>query len=283
MITLAALVCFAANSLLCRYALGEALIDAATFTTVRLTAGALTLAFLMRPAGRPRVVPALALFAYASLFSFAYNHVTAATGALLLFGAVQVTMLVGARMLGERLSRSQWAGLVVALSGLGYLLFPGLAAPPVFGASLMLLSGAAWGIYSLQGRSGAGSVAHHFLLAVPLAAGLNLAFGSTVHVSASGLLVAAVSGAVTSGLGYAIWFRALKTLSATVAATVQLAVPVIALAGGAWFLSEGVTLRLVVASVVVLTGIALTLPVSESWRIQWHDVVDRVLSSRVEP
>lgn len=151
MITLAALVCFAANSLLCRYALGEGLIDAASFTTVRLAAGALTLGVLMRTSGRPRVVPAIALFAYAAFFSFAYKYVTAATGALLLFGAVQATMLVGALLLGERLSRLQWFGLLVAISGLAYLLFPGLEAPPVVGVSLMLLSGAAWGIYSLQG------------------------------------------------------------------------------------------------------------------------------------
>lgn len=161
MITLAALVCFAANSLLCRYALGEGLIDAATFTTVRLVAGALTLVVLMRPSGRPRVVPALALFAYAAFFSFAYNYVTAATGALLLFGAVQATMLLGAMLLGERLSRLQWFGLLVAMSGLAYLLFPGLEAPPVIGASLMLLSGAAWGHLFSSGTERVGGPSLH--------------------------------------------------------------------------------------------------------------------------
>ena len=281
MMTVAALVCFAANSLLCRFALGEGWIDAATFTTIRLAAGALTLGVLMRPSGRPSVVPALALFAYAALFSFAYNHVTAATGALLLFGAVQATMLVGAMVAGERLSRLQWVGLVIAVSGLSYLLLPGLEAPPMIGASLMLISGAAWGIYSLQGQSG--SVAHHFLLAVPLAALLNLAFASEVRVSSTGVLVAVISGAVTSGIGYAIWFRALKTLSATVAATVQLSVPVLAAFGGAWFLSEPLTLRLVIASTIVLTGIALTLPLTASWRVQWRDVVARVSPSRAKP
>ncbi|GMR23525.1 MAG: DMT family transporter [Acidobacteriota bacterium] len=281
--TLAALVCFAANSLLSRYALGEGLgmIDAATFTTVRLAAGAVMLGVLMRPRGRPVVAPAIALFAYASFFSFAYNYVTAATGALLLFGAVQATMLVGAMLSGERLSRLQWVGLLVAISGLAYLLFPGLEAPPVIGAFLMLLSGVAWGVYSLQEQSV--SVAHHFMAAVPLAVVVNLAFFSDIHVSSTGLLVAVVSGALTSGLGYAIWFRALKTLSATVAGTAQLAVPVIAAAGGVWLLSEGVTMRLVIASIIVLAGIALTLPIPTSWRIQWRDVVARVSSSCAEP
>lgn len=266
MTTLAALVCFAANSLLCRHALGEGWIDAATFTTVRLAAGAVALGLLMRPRGRPRVAPALALFGYAAFFSFAYNHVTAATGALLLFGAVQATMLVGAMLLGERLSPLQWVGLVVAVSGLSYLLLPSVESPPLVGATLMLLSGAAWGIYSLQGQSG--SVAHHFLFAVPLAALVNLAFVSDVHVSASGVLIAGISGAVTSGIGYTIWFRALKTLTATAAATVQLSVPVLAAFGGAWILSEPLTMRVILASVVVLAGIGLTLPpvVTLSWR-----------------
>jgi drug/metabolite transporter (DMT)-like permease len=273
MMTVAALVCFAANSLLCRFALGEGWIDAATFTTVRLAAGAAMLRVLMLPTGGLSVVPALALFGYAAMFSFAYRHVTAATGALLLFGSVQATMLVGAIWLGERPSRLQCLGLVVALSGLLYLLSPGLEAPPLIGASLMLASGAAWGIYSLQGQSG--SVAHHFLLAAPLALLLNLASASDVHVTSTGMLIATISGAVTSGLGYAIWFRALKTLSATVAATVQLAVPVLAAVGGAWFLSEPMTARLVIASIVVLTGIALTLPLPSSWRIRWREAVAR--------
>jgi drug/metabolite transporter (DMT)-like permease len=272
-LTLAALVCFAANSLLCRYALGEGLIDAATFTTLRLAAGAVTLWVLTRPRGRPGVVPALALFGYAAFFSFAYNHVTAATGALLLFGAVQATMLVGAMLKGERLSRIQWAGLAVAVSGLSYLLSPGLEAPPLVGASLMLLSGAAWGVYSLQGQRV--SVAHHFLLALPLALSLNLALAAGVRVSTTGVLLAVISGAVTSGLGYAIWFRALKRLSATVAATVQLSVPVLAAFGGAWLLAEPVTGRLVAASTVVLSGIALTLPLPATWRVPWRDAAAR--------
>ena len=276
MMTVAALVCFAANSLLCRLALGEGWIDAASFTTVRLVAGAVTLAVAMRPSGRPQLVPALALFGYAALFSYAYNYVSAATGALLLFGAVQATMLVGAMILGERLSKLQWLGLGVAVSGLLYLLSPGLEAPPLTGASLMLLSGAAWGLYSLQGKSGA--VAHHFLLAVPMAAVLNIAVAPDVHATSPGIGVAVISGAVTSGLGYAIWFRALKTLTATVAATVQLSVPVLAAFGGAWFLSEPITIRLVIASVVVLSGIALTLPVP----LHWRDVVARVASPHAD-
>lgn len=280
MMIVAALVCFAANSLLCRYALGEEAIDAATFTTIRLTAGALTLSVVLRPRGRPRVVPAVCLFAYAALFSFAYNHVTAATGALLLFGAVQVTMLVGAMLLGERLARLQWVGLVIALSGLVYLSSPGLEAPPLSGAVLMLASGGAWGLYSLQRQRV--SVAYHFILAVPLAALLNCAFASEVHVSSVGAIAAVTSGAVTSGLGYAVWFRALRTLSATAAATLQLSVPVVAAFGGVWLLSESLTVRLVTASVVVLTGIALTLPIPSSWRVQWRDAVGRMAASRAQ-
>jgi drug/metabolite transporter (DMT)-like permease len=189
-------------------------------------------------------------------------------------------MLVGAMLSGERLSRLQWVGLVVAISGLSYLLVPGLEAPPLVGASLMLMSGVAWGIYSLRGQSG--SVAHHFLLAVPLAALLNLAVISDVRVTSAGFLVAVISGAVTSGIGYAIWFRALKTLSGAVAATVQLAVPVIAAFGGAWFLSEPLTMRLVIAAIIVLTGIALTLTKPSRWQVPWRDVVAHPSASRVQ-
>lgn len=268
-----ALVCFAANSLLCRSALGNEAIDAASFTTIRIATGAVTLFVLSRLASRGRVLgssstwlSAFCLFAYAALFSMAYTRLSAGTGALLLFAAVQVTMILGGILDGERPRLSQWLGLGTASAGVLYLLSPGLEAPPMGAALFMALSGIAWGLYSLRGRSVAdplsGATAS-FVAAVPFTVALSLLTLDDARISTLGVGLALSSGAIASGLGYVLWFAALRKLEATTAATVQLAVPVLAAAGGALFLSESVTMRLAISSVVVLGGIAWATPKRE--------------------
>lgn len=266
-LTTLAMTAFAGNSLLCRVALKQTEIDAASFTTIRLIAGALTLWLLVamrrdRPAGRGNWRSALALFIYAVAFSYAYVSLTAATGALLLFGAVQVTMIGHGLWCGERLHGLQLIGLVLALVGLVGLLLPGLSAPPMFGAALMLAAGVAWGVYSLRGK-GAGDAtrvtAGNFLRTVPVAIVLILLMphGETLDYAGAGYAVA--SGALASGVGYAIWYTVLPALNSTRAAIVQLCVPAIAAIGGIVLLGESLTLRLVLASAAVLTGISLVI------------------------
>ena len=265
-LTLLAMVAFAGNSLLCRLALKHTAIDAASFTTIRILSGAIALWLLVRTRGTHGVAgnwpSALALFAYAAGFSFAYISLTAATGALLLFGAVQATMISYGLLKGERLRALQTAGLVLALAGLVGLLLPGLSAPPLMGSVLMLGAGVAWGVYSLRGR-GEGDptsvTAGNFLRAVAFAAALSLAMLSSASVDIAGAGYAIASGALASGVGYAIWYTALRGLIATSAATVQLSVPVLTAVGGIIFLGEAVTLRLVAASAAVLGGIALVI------------------------
>lgn len=266
-LTLLAMSAFAGNSLLCRLALRETGIDAASFTSVRIASGALCLWLIVMMRGGERGadgswLSALALFAYAAGFSFAYVSLPAGTGALLLFGAVQVTMIGWGLWRGERLSGRQLAGLVIAFGGLVGLMLPGLAAPPLRGSALMLGAGLAWGVYSLRG-SGVGDAtritAGNFLRAVAFAAALSAATLGRASLDGAGIGYAIASGALASGVGYAIWYTALKGLRATTAATVQLSVPVIAAAGGIAFLDERLTVRLVVASAAILGGIALVI------------------------
>lgn len=268
-LTALALLAFAGNSLLCRAALRDTAIDPASFTLLRIVSGALVLALLIglrRPA-QLRVgswASAAALFAYAIAFSYAYIGLSAGTGALILFGAVQASMLGWALLRGERFGALQMLGFALAIAGLVALLLPGLSAPPLGSALLMLLAGVAWGVYSLRGR-GAGdptaATAGNFLRAVPMAgAALALALllaPDAVQIDLPGSLYAVASGALTSGLGYAIWYRALPQLRASAAATVQLSVPVITAVAGVILLSEPVSLRLVLASAAVLGGVAL--------------------------
>ncbi|MBI3144411.1 MAG: DMT family transporter [Pseudogulbenkiania sp.] len=266
-LTVLAMIAFAGNSLLCRQALKHTAIDAASFTAIRLASGALVLWLIVslrggHAAGAGRWRSALALFAYAAGFSFAYLSLPAATGALLLFGAVQVTMIGYGLAKGERLSGRQLAGLGVALGGLFGLLLPGLSAPPLAGSALMLGAGVAWGVYSLLGK-GAGDAttvtAGNFLRAVPLAISLSLLLMPAATWDSAGAGYAVLSGALASGVGYAIWYNALRGLSATSAATVQLTVPVIAAVGGVALLGEPVTLRLMLASVAILGGVWLVI------------------------
>lgn len=266
-LTALAMIAFAGNSLLCRAALKHTAIDPASFTAVRLVSGALTLWLVVRMrrgalAGGGNWLSALALFAYAAGFSFAYVSLPAATGALLLFGAVQATMIGHGIRAGERLGRMQLVGLALAFGGLVGLLLPGLSAPPLQGSVLMLGAGFAWGIYSLRGK-GAGDptrvTAGNFLRAVPIAAALSGFLMKDATLDHAGLGYAVLSGSLASGIGYAIWYTALPALKATQASIVQLSAPVIAAVGGILFLGEAMTLRLALASAAILGGIALVI------------------------
>ena len=261
------MIAFAGNSLLCRVALKHTGIDATSFTSIRLITGALMLWLLVQMrhgthTGRGNWVSASALFVYAAGFSFAYVSLPAATGALLLFGAVQTTMIGYGVWTGERLLRLQLVGIVLAFGGLVGLLLPGLSAPPLYGSILMLGAGVAWGVYSLRGK-GAGAptkvTAGNFQRAVPISLALSVVMFRGTSLDYAGFWYAVSSGALASGIGYAIWYTALPTLKATNAATVQLSVPVIAALGGIVFLGEPITLRLALASVAILGGIALVI------------------------
>lgn len=263
-----AMLAFAANSLLCRMALGQQLIDPASFTTVRILSGAVTLAVLISlrqrswAFTRPRYPAVASLFIYMIFFSFAYVTLSAATGALLLFGAVQLTMFAAALREGERFSALSWCGLGIAFSGLIYLVAPGVTAPDPLGAVLMLLAGAGWGAYSLIGRGAADPLretADNFVYSVPPALVASLVLFGDVQASAPGLLLAVASGALASGMGYAIWYAVLPNLSTGRAATVQLSVPIIAAIGGVIFLAESVSLRLGISSLLTIGGIWLVL------------------------
>ena len=264
------MIAFASNSLLCRAALKQTSIDAASFTFVRVFSGAVVLWLVTNLRRMIRTtrdvgvggnwISALALFLYAAGFSFAYVDVAAGTGALLLFGAVQATMILWGLHKGERLRAIQIVGLIVAMTGLVVLLFPGLSAPPLFGSILMLGAGVAWGIYSLRGKREKNPVTAttgNFVRAVPFAAAVSIIFLRWLDLDIAGVIYAIISGAITSGLGYVIWYSVLPSLKAASAATVQLSVPVLAAAGGILLLGEPLTLRYLLASVAILGGIAL--------------------------
>lgn len=265
LLTATAMLAFAGNSLLCRLALRETEIDAASFTFVRIVSGAAALWLLMKMRnGHGECagdwLSALALFGYAATFSFAYQSLSAGTGALLLFGAVQATMILWGLRKGEHLRARQVGGLTLASTGLVLLVLPGLSAPPFIASALMLGAGIAWGVYSLRGK-GAGdpvcATAGNFLRAVVLAAAFSLCAIRWTHFDRAGAGYAVLSGAVTSGAGYVLWYSALPALKAASAAAVQLSVPVLAAAGGILLLGEPPTLRFLCASLAVLGGIAL--------------------------
>ncbi len=267
LLTLLALLAFAANSLLCRLALRSAAIDPASFTGIRLVSGTVMLVVVgagvagKGGAGKAgRWYGAVMLFLYAAGFSLAYVSLSAGTGALILFGAVQVTMLIAAIRSGERLAAAQWTGMAVSVAGLIYLVLPGLAAPSLAGAALMATAGIAWGLYSVNGRGAAdplGQTRRNFVLTIPMALLFLLLWLPKLSATREGILLAVISGAITSGLGYVIWYRALRRLSGVSASLVQLSTPVLAGLGGILLLSEPLSSRLVVASVLVLGGIAL--------------------------
>jgi drug/metabolite transporter (DMT)-like permease len=267
-LTIVAMLAFAANSVLCRLALAHGSIDPGSFTLVRVGAGVVTLWLILALTGRASVMQgswwaAFALFVYAAAFSFAYITLSAGAGALLLFGAVQATMVATGLVRGEQLTAPQWFGFVVALVGLAALLAPGAAAPPIGGALLMLAAGVAWGAYSLLGRGAVdplASTAGNFLRALPISVillGLAAMFGT--KLDQSGLVYAIMSGAVASGLGYTIWYAALPGLSPAQGASVQLSVPLVTALAGTIALGEAITIRLSLSSVAILGGIALVI------------------------
>jgi drug/metabolite transporter (DMT)-like permease len=266
-LTLIAMLAFAGNSLLCRLALRDGQIDAASFTAIRIVSGALVLALFLAARGASPVAAgnwrsAAALFAYAAAFSFAYLGLSAATGALLLFGAVQATMIGYGLWRGERFNRWQLLGLGLACAGLLILLLPGLVAPSLLHGLLMAGAGIAWGVYSLRARGSgdpAAATAGNFVRAGLLAAAAGLALLPWAGFSWRGVACALASGALTSGLGYVIWYRALQGLAATTAASVQLSVPVLATLGGVLLLSEPLTPQLLYASLALLGGLGLVI------------------------
>ncbi|WP_298184001.1 DMT family transporter [uncultured Pseudomonas sp.] len=267
LLTALALLAFAGNSLLCRLALRDTAIDAASFTSLRLIAGAVTLWFLLRLRAPSNLKAgswpaATALFVYAAAFSFAYIHLDAGAGALILFGAVQLSMLAWGIYRGECLGLKGCSGLLLAFAGLLVLLLPGASRPPTEAASLMLLAGVAWGAYSLLGRGVSDALAAttgNFLRAAPLALLLSVLFIEQMSWDTPGLIYALLSGALTSGVGYAIWYSALRGLQAFQAACVQLSVPIIAALAGSLLLGEALSLHLLLSGAAVLGGIALVL------------------------
>jgi drug/metabolite transporter (DMT)-like permease len=266
-LTVLAMIAFAANSLLCRAALRRLTIDAASFSSIRIVSGAFALWLIFSIRNPPTRLTgswlsAAALFGYVALFSFAYHTLPAGTGALLLFAAVQITMIAWGFHRGERFNLPQWVGFFVAAGGLVLLLLPGLSTPSASGSALMLAAGFAWGVYSVRGRTSGdatSATAGNFVRAVPMTSLLSLAFFRQGQVDAIGGACAVVSGAITSGVGYVIWYAALPGLTATTAATVQLSAPVIAAIGGILLLSEPITIRFVVSAIAVLGGIALVI------------------------
>ncbi|WP_313697982.1 DMT family transporter [Achromobacter sp.] len=268
-LTLFAMLAFAGNSLLCRIALKQTAIDPTTFVAIRIVSGALMLWLVLALRRQSTRLEgtwagALALLAYAMAFSYAYTHIPAGTGALLLFGAIQISMILYGLAIGERLSPLQCAGMALAVTGLVALMLPSADAPPAFYGFLMILSGVAWSIYSLLGRGAknpAAATAGNFIRAAPVALALLLAqfVASHVRIDAAGAGYAVASGAVTSGLGYILWYAALKQLNVTRAATVQLSVPVLAALGGTLLLDEPLTALLVAASALVLAGVSLVI------------------------
>jgi drug/metabolite transporter (DMT)-like permease len=268
-LTTLALIAFAGNSVLCRLALADGSIDAASFSTVRLVSGAIALLLILTASNRGARSPsygswmsAAMLFLYAVCFSFAYISLDTGVGALILFGMVQLTMVAGALIVGDRPTVAEWIGWLLAIAGFVYLVSPGLAAPSPLGSVLMAVAGIAWGIYSLRGRQEPHALAgttYNFVRSVPMVIVISALALKDLHLTTSGILLAIMSGAITSGVGYAIWYTALRSITSMQAAMVQLSVPVLAAAGGVLFLSELVSLRLIVSSLLILGGIFLAI------------------------
>ena len=267
-----AMTAFAANSLLCRMALVETDIDPASFTFWRLTSGALMLTVLVvmrnqKPLKEGNMASAIALFVYAAGFSFAYISMTTGAGALLLFGAVQVTMISWGLFKGERMSTLQWGGFLLALVGLILLLLPNAAVPQLSSALMMLAAGIAWGVYSLKGKGAKFPIeatAGNFIRSTPLALVLLVIFWPGGEFHAEGMAYAVASGAIASALGYALWYSILVHIAAIKAATLQLSVPVLAVFAGWLFLDEPVTLRIILSSLAVIGGVAMVIWVKKA-------------------
>jgi drug/metabolite transporter (DMT)-like permease len=267
LLVLVAMIAFAGNSVLTRLALRATSIDATSFTTIRIISGALVLFLISRAAGTAKsgggnIVSALALCAYAVGFSFAYVDLSTGTGALLLFGAVQITMIGSGIWRGERLSWLQVAGVLIAFAGLIGLLLPGISAPSLSGSLLMAIAGIAWGVYSIRGKSVSDPIsanARNFLLSVPVVGGFSLVMWQGASLDEAGVIYAIISGGLASGVGYAVWYTVLPFMKTSQAASVQLSVPVFAALGGVAFLGEPISARLALTSVAILGGVALVI------------------------
>ncbi len=265
--TALALIAFAANSVLCRLALGEDTIDAASFTVIRLLSGAVVLLALLTLKNSKKTADpkgswwaSLMLFIYAVTFSFAYISLDTGTGALILFGSVQLTMILLSLVSGNRLNLPEWVGVFVAFAGFVYLVMPEVSSPSIKGFGLMTIAGIAWGVYTLKGRGSVNPLmdtAYNFLRTIPFVLILVIIAIRESHYSTEGILLAVLSGGIASGIGYTIWYKALRGLSTTQAAVVQLSVPVIAAFGGVIFVSEAITLRLTLSALLILGGISL--------------------------
>lgn len=272
-----ALIAFAANSVLCRLALGGQLIDPVSFTQVRIVTGALALliilAFQKQGIGsffkfehrfysiKTWLAPCM-LFAYAIFFSFAYIELSTATGALILFASVQLCMLGSQFLLGNPLKRLEWLGVALSMIGFVYLLLPGSSMPSVSGLALMVVAGCAWGVYTLLGkktRQPVVTTSRNFVLAIPFCVLVLVYDLSTVNLTLEGTLLASASGVLASGVGYSIWYFAVRHLSIASAAVGQLSVPVIAAAGGVLIVNEPLTFRLILSGGLILLGIGLTI------------------------
>lgn len=266
-LTVLALTAFAANSVFCRLALTQPLIDPASYTAVRLITAVVALGIIttirrhgsLAKSGGSWISAAM-LFVYAASFSFAYTTLSAGTGALILFAAVQITMIAAGIYAGERPEMSDWLGLFIATGGLIYLVSPGITAPSTVGSILMTVAGIAWGVYSLRGRGSSdpvGVTTDNFVRTLPFAIGIALVWIKTLTITPTGLLWATLSGSITSAGGYVFWYGALRGLTATRAAIVQLAVPVLAALAGVFVLTESISVRLVLSAVAILSGVAL--------------------------
>jgi len=264
-----ALIAFAANSVLGRLVLGSGALDAASFTVVRLFSGSVALLLIISIKNRKKNnlskgswSSSFMLFVYALTFSYAYNFLDTATGALILFASVQMTMIVLSLVSGIRLHAFEWTGVVISFTGFVYLILPGVTAPPPLGFGLMVVAGMAWGIYTLKGRTSNNPLmdtAYNFFRTIPLVLILMVITVRDANYSTRGIALAVVSGALTSGIGYTIWYLALRNLSSTLAAVLQLLVPVIAAFGGVVFVSEKISSRLIISSALVLGGILLVI------------------------
>ncbi len=269
LLTLLALVAFAANSILVRSALATGAIGPAAFGAIRLVSGAVLLLGLSLVSGKRKalfpkgsVLSGMALLVYVSGFSYAYLWLDTGTGALILFGGVQVTMFAGALIAGERPGAARWLGAGLALGGLALLFGPKAGRPDIIGAALMAAAAVGWGVYSLRGRKVAAPVAEAastFTLAAPFAVALWAGFASATPVSAGGVTFAVLSGALASGVGYAIWYAVLPAIRSSTAAIVQLAVPLLALLGGVLWLSEPLTWSFMLAAPLIIAGVLIAL------------------------
>lgn len=267
LLTALALIAFAANSVLGRMALGNSFIDASGFTSIRLISGTAILLLIIqinnknsKPVTKGKWISALLLFIYAISFSYAYNLLDTGTGALILFGAVQISMILISLFNGKKLHFTEWIGVFIAFIGFIYLILPGVTAPSLKGFLLMSVSGIAWGVYSIKGQASTNPLydtAYNFLKSLPFVAVILLLTFKTEHYTLKGILLAIISGSITSGIGYTIWYMALKGLTSVQAAVVQLLVPVIAAFGGVIFIAEIITTRLTMASVLILGGVLI--------------------------